>query len=171
MKREKENGFEGRLILREVVPYLNLPSHKNNNVNLWDFKQRKNIVIIFHHGMACASCRNKLKKLAKVYNIMQSLETEVFGVSFNNTSETKKQTELDGISFLLLSDLDGETTERFTYVDKARNAPFPSVFITDRFGELRYQKIAREAEDLPGEEEILSWLLLIQTECPECSHL
>lgn len=102
---------------------------------------------------------------------MQSLETEVLGVSFNDASKAKKQAELDGIPFPLLSDLDGETTERFTHIDYAKNAPFPSVFITDRFGELRYQKIATEAESLPGEEEILSWLLLIQTECPECPHL
>lgn len=107
MKTEKENAFENKLALREVVPYLNLPSHKNNNVNLWNFKQKKNLVLIFHHGISCIPCRNKLKKLAKVYNIMQSLETEVLGVSFNDASKAKKQAELDGIPFPLLSDLDG----------------------------------------------------------------
>lgn len=41
MKTEKENTFENKLALREVVPYLNLPSHKNNNVNLWNFKKKE----------------------------------------------------------------------------------------------------------------------------------
>jgi peroxiredoxin len=171
MKPEKEKMPKDKLALREVVPYLSLPSHMSKNVNLWDFKQRKNLVIIFHHGKQCNHCSEKLKKLAKIYKNIQELEAEVLAVSFDGFSEAKKQAEMDDIPFPLLSDLSGETTERFTYTDLFKNAPVPSIFITDRFGELRFQKIADEAEDLPSEVEILSWLLLIQTECPECSHL
>ena len=73
--------------------------------------------------------------------------------------------------FHLLSDETGETTVTFTYTDIKNNVPFPSIFIADRFGVLRYQKIVSEAHELLEGKDILSWLLLIQTECPECSHL
>lgn len=148
-----------------------MPSNRDGYVNLWDFKQKKNLVIIFHHGTSCNACRNKLRKLARIYKALQGLEAEVLAVSFDNLKRAKEQAENDALPFPLLSDLSRETTERYTYVDEAGNAPFPSIFTTDKFGALRYQKTTEEAENLPSEEEILSWLLLIQTECPECSHL
>ena len=73
--------------------------------------------------------------------------------------------------FHFLSDETGETTVTFTYIDIENNVPLPSIYITDRLGVLRYQKIVSEAHELPDGKEIISWLLLIQTECPECSHL
>lgn len=171
MGREKEANLKSKLELQEVVPYLNLPSTKGTNINLWDFKHRKNLVLVFHHGKTCNYCRNKLKELAKVYEELQFLEAEVLAVSFNNIEDLKDQWEKDALPFPLLSDQSGATSERFTFIDKSKNAPFPSVFITDRFGALRYQKIAEEATGLPSVSEILSMLSLIQIECPECSHL
>ncbi|MBS7644574.1 MAG: redoxin domain-containing protein [Candidatus Bathyarchaeia archaeon] len=160
-----------KLRFQEVVPYLNLPSNKGTDVNLWNFKQRKNLVIIFHHGRSCINCRNKLKELSKVYREIQSLEAEVVAVSLDNLEDSEIQGEEDELPFPLLSDRYGVNSEKYTYIDKSRGTLFPAVFITDRFGALRHQKIAEEATDLPEAVEILSELLLIQVECPECSHL
>ncbi|MGB9853764.1 MAG: redoxin domain-containing protein [Candidatus Bathyarchaeales archaeon] len=171
MKIEEKATLQPKLELQEVVPYLNLPSNKGTNVNLWDFKQRKNLVLIFHHGRACSYCRNKLKELAEYYKEIQTLEAEILAVSFDNLEDAKVQGEEDELPFPLLSDRRGATTERFTFIDQSKNMPFPAIFITDRFGALRHQKITEEAADLPSAVEILSGLLLIQIECPECSHL
>lgn len=171
MEKEKKAQLKPKLELQEVVPYLNLPSNKGTNVNLWDFKQRKNLVLIFHHGKTCIYCRNKLRELAKAYKEVQFLEAEVLAISFDNVKDLKDQGEEDELSFPLLSDQSGTTSERFTFIDKSRNAPFPTVFITDMFGALRYQKVAEEATGLPSASEIVSMLSLIQIECPECSHL
>ena len=171
MSIEKKEPLQPKLELQEVVPYLNLPSNKGANVNLWDFKQRKNLVLIFHHGRTCSNCRKKLKELAEAYKEIQALEAEILAVSFDNLEDAKVQGDEDKLPFPLLSDQSGATTERFTYIDKSKSMPFPAIFITDRFGALRHQKIAEEATDLPSAVEILSGLLLIQIECPECSHL
>ncbi|MEM3676529.1 MAG: hypothetical protein QW176_00075 [Candidatus Bathyarchaeia archaeon] len=64
--------------------------------------------------------------------------------------------------FPMLSDRCGINSEKLTYIDKSRGMLIPAVFITDRFGALRYQKIAEEAADLPGAAEILNELLLIE---------
>lgn len=160
-----------RLKLEEVVPYLNLPSNRDGFVSLWDFKQRKNLVIFFHHGVGCRYCDNKLRELAQNYEEMQKLEAEVLAVSFDDPEQTREYAEKAQIPFLILSDTDGKATEKFTHKDEDRGGPFPSVFIIDRFGALQYQKIAVESAELPDAKEVSSWLLLIQCECPECSHL
>jgi len=168
---EKRKTILDKIKLNEVVPYLNLPSTKNGNVNLWDLKQRKNLIIVFYHGSQCTHCKKKLKELARVYAKAQELDAEILAVSFDSLAKTRNYAKKVGITFPLVSDQNREATERFTYQDEERKAPYPSLFITDRFGVLRYQKIAQEADGLPDTKEILSWLLLIQTECPECSHL
>ena len=164
-------SFSEKLKLGEVVPYLNLPSNKNGNVSLWDLKQRKNLVIIFYHGTYCVHCTAKLKELAEVYTRAKELETEILAVSFDNIEELWRHAKRIAMPFHLLSNETRETTVTFTYIDIENNVPLPSIYITDRLGVLRYQKIVSEAHELPDGKEIISWLLLIQTECPECSHL
>jgi len=168
---KKMKTISDKLKLGEVVPYLNLQSNRNGNVNLWNLKQRKNLIIIFYHGFQCVHCKKKLKELAEVYPEAQELEAEILAVSFDSLAKTRDYAKDWGVPFPLLSDKNREATEKFTYQDEDRKAPFPALFITDRFGVLRYQKIVDEADGLPDAKEILSWLLLIQTECPECSHL
>jgi len=167
----KMKNFPEKLKLGEVVPYLSLPSSKNGNVSVWDLRQKKNLVIVFHHGNNCMHCSAKLKELAEAYTNFEELEAEILAVSFDSQKKLKSYAKTMGIPFHLLSDETGETTERFTYKDPKMNGPFPSIFITDRFGVLRHQEIVFEAHELLDVKEILSWLLLTQTECPECSHL
>jgi len=163
--------FPEKLKVNEVVPYLRLPSNRDGDINLWDLKQKRNFVIFFHHGIDCSHCTAKMKELEQAYDNTVELEAEIFAVSFDNLSELRNYAQNAGIKFHLLSDKTGEITEAFTCKDTARTAPCPSIFVADRFGVLRYQKLGSEADELPSKEEILSWLLLIQSECPECSHL
>lgn len=117
------------------------------------------------------STASKLKELAEVYTRAKELETEILAVSFDNIEKLKRHAKRNAILFHLLSDVTGEITLAFTCTDIENNVPFPSIFIADRFGVSRYQKIVSEAHELLEGKDILSWLLLIQTESPECSHL
>ncbi|MEM2914081.1 MAG: redoxin domain-containing protein, partial [Candidatus Bathyarchaeia archaeon] len=80
----------------------NLPSNSGVNVNLWDYKQRKNLVIVFHHERACNYCRKKLRELAKAYKEIQFLEAEVLAVSFDHIENLKDQRKEDAFPFPLL---------------------------------------------------------------------
>ncbi len=171
METNIEINFPFKLNLSEVIPLLKLPSNRNRDVNTWDLKQKRNLVIFFNHGVKCGQCMKKAIALAKVYETMKELETEVLSVSFDALSDLRATAILRDIPFPMLSDLRREMTEKFTYVHLSRNGPHPSIFITDRYGELRKQEISDEADQLLSEAEVLSWLRLIENECPECSHL
>ena len=160
-----------KLKLYEVIPHFSLPSSSKKEIDLWSYKQRKNLVIFFHHGYKCPFCQKKLEELARVYKEIQGFEGEVLAISFDSLKDTEKYLEKVAVPFPLLSDQREEATEKYTYRDEERDAPFPSIFITDRYEALRYQKIAHEADQLQGVDDVLGWLLLIQSECPECSHL
>ncbi len=157
-----------KLSLQEVVPHFVLPSDELDNVDTWDYKQRKNLVIIFHHGFGCPSCRKKIAEVAQDYERIQELNAEVLAISNDSPKKAREFAEKANVTFPLLSDTKG-ITEKYSYEDEARGAPAPSVFITDRFGGLYYQKIGWEADDLPTVEEITDWSYLIEIQCPECS--
>lgn len=157
----------------EVVPHFKLPSSKDIDIDLWDYKQRKNLVIIFYHGSGCIFCQRKLGEYARIHRKAKEFRylAEILAVSFDDSRETKKYVKKASLPFPVLSDVKEEITEKYTYKDEIRRSPSPSIFITDRFGTLHYQKITREADDLPDGEEVLDWLLGINMDCPECSHL
>lgn len=162
-----------KLKLYQVLPYLSLPSNKkdNKNVTVWDFKQRKNLVLFFHHGFKCPYCSAKLKEIEAVYTKIQEEEAEVLAVSFDSVKDAEAYAEKEGIKFPLLTDVKSGDSAAFTDVDESKQALYPTLLITDRFNALRYQKTVEEADKLPPVKEIVDWLDLIQLECPECSHL
>ena len=160
-----------KLESRKAIPIFELSSNKGKTINLWDFKQLKNLLIIFHHGSQCRICRSKLRKIAKVYFELRKLKTEVLAVSTESLEKVKEQAKKDALPFHMLSDYSRKATALFTYIDEARNGPFPSIFITDRYGELRKQEIASEADQLLSEPEFLSCLLLLEGGCPHSSSL
>ncbi|MCX8183392.1 MAG: peroxiredoxin family protein [Crenarchaeota archaeon] len=87
MKVEKKAAVELKLEFQELVPFLNLPSNRCLYINFWDFKQRKSLILIFHHGKSCPYCIVKLKELAKIYRDIQDLDGEVLAVSSGNIAD------------------------------------------------------------------------------------
>lgn len=72
-----------------------------------------------------------------------------------------------GLPFPVMSD-DGGQVGKVYLEGFAQENPVGAIFITDRFGALRAEMVARTGADLPNQASILDWLNLIETECPEC---
>ena len=105
-----------KLKLKEILPYLDLPSNGGVNINLWDFKQKKNLVVFFNHGLSCSRCIRKLSELALMYKDTQHEDAEIISVSFDKMEDLERYAEDSRISFPLLSDVEGSATEMFTHI-------------------------------------------------------
>lgn len=160
-----------RLEISHLVPSFTLPSSQGGEVGLWDYKMRKNLLILFYHGADCTLCREKLTMLAEKYEELVKLETEVLAISADALERSREVSAELGLPYPLLSDPEGKVIEKFTYWQGEKEAASPSVFITDRYGTLYYQLISDEIGGLPDLPEILSWLHFIQSQCPECPPL
>ena len=158
-----------RLGIHELVPLFTLPSTQGGGVKLWDYKMRKNLVILFYHGSDCTPCREMLTMFAENYDELAGLETGVLAISSDSLGRGEELSAECGLPYPLLSDPEGSVIGKYTYWDADRAAALPSIFVTDRYGTLYYQFISDEATALPPLEEILSWLEFIQSQCPECS--
>jgi hypothetical protein len=52
--------------------------------------------------------------------------------------------------------------------DRVPGLRAPGVVVADRWGEIVYVSAAGDAADLPPAEELVDWIVHVQTRCPEC---
>jgi peroxiredoxin len=149
-----------------VIPSFNLPAANwQGCLGPWDYKQRRNLVLVFFHGDQCQACRELLRDLSGGYCECQRLEAEVLAIS-RSEAETLRQLARDlSLPFPVLSDRDGKVFD--DYFDGA--APHAAgVFVADRWGSLFIAKIADQEHSLPGESGIRERLEFIEIQCEEC---
>jgi len=81
---------ESKLHLQELVPPFELPSNGGEKVNLWDYKMRKNLVILFHHGGRCSLCRMRLRSFAEHYKDVSDRESEILAISSDDLETNRR---------------------------------------------------------------------------------
>jgi len=150
-----------------IIPFFNLPSSKGGYVKPWDYKQRKHLVLYFFGRADCAECRETLKGFAENYNHYKRLNAEVLAIGTDSIDGLTKLADELSLPFPVLSDEDGETANRYTYVNPETKAPFPSIFIADKYGSLEEEWIVKAENELPDQDKLIYILELFELRCPE----
>lgn len=155
-----------KLKLNRPVPIFELPSTLGRNIQSWEYKQRKNVVILF---LCSDSDKNRkiLQDFADNYDQYLSQNTEILAIITKDQEAINKlQVEL-ALPFPILSDISGTVADKYTQIiDKC---PLPSVFVTDKFGILYYQSTLEKEDEFFEQGKILEWLDFIEAQCPECT--
>jgi hypothetical protein len=153
----------GPLLLTQLIPPITARAADGAIVRAWDYKQKRNLVIAFLHA-DCVRCEAWLAQL----NACAADLSEREATSLIIYPETPPRAA--GIltqSLLAAADVTGHSQRAFL----GREAFGPAgqdrvgVFVTDRYGELYSQRVARDADELPTPAEILSTLWQIQVAC------
>lgn len=63
------------------APNFTLPSTTGQEINLADYKGKKNVLIYFHEGLTCDPCMQQIPELEKSPDEFEKLEVEVLAVS------------------------------------------------------------------------------------------
>lgn len=87
-----------------------------------------------------------------------------------STSREQPASELRPFAemFLIAFDDNGQVHRTLGATDAAQS-PLPSIYITDRFGEVFAAFRRLDIPSLPNAEEIMGWLEFIEQQCEECS--
>ncbi len=161
--------MEAKLILREKIPAFFLPSTSLKEISLWDYDQKKNLLIFFFHGASCKFCLGILKNLAASYNELRNLNCEVLAISNAILEELSGIKNLLGIPFPIISDVNKRYIEKFTYIDE-RSKLVASVFVVDKYGILFSQYFIDEDKREFDLRECIDELSFIESQCEECGH-
>jgi peroxiredoxin len=145
----------------DLIPYFDLSSIRGEEISWWDFKQKKNLVILFFDPEKDVAV---LKTIAQEYLRFKELNTEILAIAMGDEDEAERISETLKLPFPVLPDGGGE-------VASAYQVGFsPSLFVTDRFGTLYFQKSDIREEEIPLLlKETKSTLFFVESQCPECS--
>lgn len=156
-----EAAFE---ILRgSVAPPFSLPSTRGRDIILWDYKQRKNVVLYFFHAQ-CFGCRRGLAEFSANYQEYRSLEAEVLGIGGERLPVLEEFADELSIPFPLLADVDSYAASRYGLRRGEKTSH--AVFALDRYNAIEESWVLGEGE-APDQGDVLATVQLAQSRCPE----
>jgi peroxiredoxin len=145
-------------------------ANRDGQVGPWDYKQHRNLVLIFFRSAECQKCKQLLREIAEHYGDYKEKEAEVLAISTEEIDRLRQLTEDLALPFPILSDSDGKVTDLYgkdpeQIADRAFDI---AIFIADRWGALFSAKRIQFDHDWPVEAEVREWLEFIELQCEEC---
>jgi peroxiredoxin len=143
-----------------------LTSSEQKSILLSEYRGRSNMVLVLageSEGVVgfLAGLQEHQAELAE----NEARVLIILAGSQQHASDLKQSLHLN---FEVLADKDGHVHRLLGATDPVGHI-CPAVFITDRFGEVFAAYSVGRDKLLPGSEEILSWIDLINRQCPECA--
>ena len=163
---ESGRSAESRLVIRgpvsgRMLSSFTLPDCDGRAVSLWNYLQRLNVVLFFHHGANCGHCRDVLHELSANAAAYRDEEAIVLAIGPDHPPLTRQLANAVACPFPLLSDPAGHAIAR-------QNLDVPALLVSDRFGEIWAAWDGGNQHLLPDGREIKRWLEFVELQCPEC---
>ena len=145
-------------------------ANRDGQVGPWDYKQHRNLVLIFFRSAECQKCKQLLREIAEHYGDYKEKEAEVLAISTEEIGRLRQLTQDLALPFPVLSDSDGKATDLYLkHPEEVSDKTFDvAIFVADRWGALFSTKRIEIDHDLPVEAEVREWLEFIELQCEEC---
>ena len=145
----------------ELLPLFTLPNTCGRDVRLWDFKQRRPVVVMVIHGAGCAACRRSLVELAARQAELSETHAAVLVIAPESVERLGTlRTEL-ALPFTLLSDPRREVIARLAPGTRQSDGAGPvALYVADSYGECGLASLASEAHALATPDEVLAELAI-----------
>ena len=147
------------LVSGHTAPDFRLQSSDGGVVSPTDYKEKNNIVIIFFNPVD-SSDLEIVAELKRRYPEFVEENAEVLGVASGPIGVFSECAKALQLPFPLLADVMDETKNAYHVIG-------PTIFVADRYGELKMQNVIAGNLDAVLDE-VISTLELIEIECPEC---
>lgn len=154
-----EPDIRGKAELDHIIPPFMLININGEEISPWDYKGKMGLFILFFNPRN-GSDLETLSALSRRYDEIKSANAEVLAIAEGPHDELQVCAEDMNWPFQLLSDEDG-------HVRSIYGANGLSMFVADRFGELRmHSQIEMNTDDKINA--ALTVMELTEIECPEC---
>jgi peroxiredoxin len=161
-----------KLSTGQLIPNFRLSAaNRHGQVGPWDYKQHRNLVLIFFRSVESRKCKQLLREIAEHYGAYKQKEAEVLVISTDELGRLRELAQDLALPFPVLSDTDGRVTDLYLkhttqFVEQATLED--AIFVADRWGAIFSTKRIETDHDLPAETEIRDWLEFIELQCEEC---
>ncbi|MEO7143529.1 MAG: redoxin domain-containing protein [Bryobacteraceae bacterium] len=135
----------------DMAPDFTLPSTQGKSVNLADFRGKKNVVLAFFPAAFTGGCTREMTAYGKGIEQFESADTQVFGISADNTPSQKRFAEDLKVTFPILSDfLDRHVMKEYGVLIPARGIANRTTFVVGKDGRIEHIEEGSAAIDISG---------------------
>lgn len=136
-------------------------------VKLEDYRGKKNVVLVITRGFSgrlCPFCRTQSSRLVANYEEFAKRDAEILLVypggsehleEFIDAAKVSEKKEVDQIPFPILLDSD---LKAVNFLQIAADLAFPSTYILDKEGDVRFAYVGEEINDRPSVKAMLAQL-------------
>lgn len=148
------------ITVSQIAPDFSLYDSEKNEVKLAEYKNNKNVLLLFFPLAFTSTCTQELCAVRDDIAKYTNANAQVFGISVDSVYALAKYKEEQDFNFPLLSDFNKEASEAYAIIYDSftgmnmRGVSKRSAFIIDKQGIVQYAEVLENASDLPNFEAI-----------------
>ena len=140
-----------QLKVGDVAPDFTLPSTAGGTVKLSDFRGKKNVVLAFYPAAFTGGCTKEMQAYQLGLDKFETADTQVFGISTDNTPSQKRFAEDLKVAFPMLSDFASRNVAKeYGVLIAERGIANRATFVVDREGRIQHIEEGSGAIDISG---------------------
>ncbi len=135
----------------DAAPQFTMPSTTGKPVKLSDFKGQKNVVLAFYPAAFTGGCTKEMQAYQLGLDKFTGADTQVFGVSSDNTPSQRKFAEELKVNFPMLSDFTTrQASKDYGVLMADRGIANRTTFVIDKEGKIQHIEEGSAAIDITG---------------------
>jgi peroxiredoxin len=132
-----------------MAPDFTLPSTTGKPVTLSEFRGKKNVVLAFYPAAFTGGCTKEMTSYGANLDKFDGMETQVFGLSTDNSPSQKVFAEQTGAKFPMLSDfLSRKVSKEYGALMENRGLANRATFVIDKQGKIAFIEEGSAAVDI-----------------------
>lgn len=140
------------------APDFTLQNTQGENITLSDFEEETNVILLFFPVAFSGTCTKELCTARDNMKLYNSLNAKVIGISVDSFFCLREFKKSENLNFTLLSDFNKEVSSQYDalYEDfyGMKGVSKRASFVIDKQGNIRFQEILEDANDLPDFKDI-----------------
>jgi peroxiredoxin len=122
-------------------------------IHLSDFKNKKNLVLVFYQGSFCSVCGHQLANIQENKSHFNAQDAVIIAVSADDQTHALNSLGEHGLTFNVVPDPDKKLIKSFGVSNISKNnIAWPSLFVVDKQGIVRLSFANREGQRLHSQE-------------------
>ena len=135
----------------DMAPDFTLPSTAGGQVKLSDFRGKKNVVLAFYPAAFTGGCTKEMQGYQLNLSKFEGADTQVFGVSTDNSPSQRVFAEQLKVQFPMLSDFTKrEVSKAYGVLNADRGVANRATFVIDMQGRIQHVEEGSGAVDVTG---------------------
>lgn len=137
----------------KIAPDFTAKTADGKTIHLSDFKNRKNVVLVFYQGSFCSVCGHQLADIQENKSHFNDQDAVIIAISADDQAHALNSLGEHGLTFNVVPDPDKKLIKSFGVANiSKKDIAWPSLFVVDKKGIVRLSFANRDGQRLHSQE-------------------